>query len=161
MIFIFKKGLLIGIIGLLLVSLTTMDASAANRIIPIEPWSAEDIGLNFTTKETVSRSELVDFLDEVKRAEKDADVLNNIRYGIATSAVAHPLTQSLKISMGAGGASGLISSLIINKDLGSNDIQSALNKSTAKNFDIAIKYEQKSRGQDKWYEATAISVNPA
>lgn len=137
------------------------EASATSRTIVIGPGSAKDVGASFNTSETVSRSELVDFLDEVKRAEKDKDVLNSIRFGIASSAVSAPLGASLGVSLGVGGGSGLISSLIIDKDLGSKQIQNTLNKSTAKKFNINIKYVKKSRGQDQWYEASDISITQA
>ncbi|WP_339226774.1 hypothetical protein NSQ77_14640 [Oceanobacillus sp. FSL K6-2867] len=147
--------------GILLVSLTTVEISAASRVIAIGPGSADDVGYEFKTTETISRSELVEFLDEVKFAESSEDALNTARFSIVSAVITHPITQTLKYSVGASLGSGIISYLMINKDLGSENIQKVLNESTAENFNVTIKYEKGTRDQDKWYEATGMSINPA
>ncbi|MCP3029480.1 hypothetical protein [Halobacillus sp. A5] len=161
-IYIFKKGLVIGIIGLLLVFFTTMPVSALSQILVIGPEpGVDDVGPEFTTTETVSRSEVVDFHDDVEYAEAREDDLNSLRYALASAAVTHPITKSLGKTLTAAGASQIVSSLILNRGLASENIQDVLNSSTANEFDVSIKYEKKTRGQDKWYEPAAMSINPA
>lgn len=76
-------------------------------------------------------------------------------------AVAHPISVNFAYTMAASGASGLLSNLIVNGDIASNQIQSTLNKSTASSFKLSITYTKKTRGQDKWYEASSASITPA
>lgn len=97
----------------------------------------------------------------MKKAEKSESFLNSVRYGIVSAAVVHPIAKTVNKSLKLGAASGVISWLITNKGLKSENIQDVLNKSTAKNFNVKINYKKKSRGQDNWYEATGMTINPA
>jgi len=86
--------------------------------------------------------------------------LNSIRFGIAATVVTLPL-KKVGLNVTAGGASGLLSYFVINKDLGSAHIQDVLNESTATKFELKIKYVKKTRGAwDVWYEAESVKVTP-
>lgn len=159
-----KKILTITIVALLSVSLIGLgltQTQAMSRILAIGPGGAKDVGSSFTTTETVTRSDLVGFHSEVKKAEKSESFLNSVRYGIVSAAVVHPIAKTVNKSLNLGAASGVISWLITDKGLKSENIQDVLNKSTAKNFNVKINYKKKSRGQDNWYEATGMTITPA
>lgn len=159
-----KKILTITIVALLSVSLIGLgltQTQAMSQILVIGPGGAKDVGSSFTTTETVTRSDLVDFLEDVKYAEDREGDLNDVRFAMASAAVIHPISRAVGAAIGASGGSQIIANLILNRGLSSDNIQDVLNDSTAKNFKISIKYEKGTRGQDKWYEATAMSVNPA
>ncbi|MEK3907784.1 hypothetical protein [Oceanobacillus sp. FSL W7-1309] len=149
-----------GVVASFLVSAFAFNVSAAvSRVIGVTPYEAQEIGLSFETSESITRSELVNFLHEIEYAESSEDALDNVRFGIAAGIVTYPLS-NFGISIGASGASGLLSIFIISNDLGSRGIQTVLNSSTADNFLISIEYERGNRGQDYWYEASDISVVP-
>jgi len=158
------KFSMIMIASILLLSMVTTlpkKSSAASPVITIGYGGAKDVGEKFSTTETVSRKELVSFLEQIKKAEKSDNDLNNIRFTIAGTLVTHPIAKTLKASLSSGLASYVISSLVIDKDLGSKKIQQVLNASTAKKFKVKIRYEKHTRGAwDKWYEAYSSTVAP-
>lgn len=95
----------------------------------------------------------------MKRFEKNKDVEDTGTFSLATSIVLLPAASGAALPLGA--AAGGISTLIIDNNLGSKEIQNALDNSTSKKFKIKIKYQKGSRGQDKWYSPVAASVKPA
>ncbi|MEB2300426.1 hypothetical protein LAV72_12450 [Lysinibacillus xylanilyticus] len=156
---------ILSIVSILLIAsfmylISEANADAPSRIIVSTVAEAAKIGNEFETTPTITRSELNTFLDEVKRGEQDANLLNSIRFGIAATVVTLPL-KIKGLTITAGGASSLLSFFIINKDLGSSTIQNVLNKSTATKFELKIKYKKKTRGAwDVWYEAQSVQVTP-
>ncbi|WP_413363753.1 hypothetical protein [Lysinibacillus sp. 3P01SB] len=135
-------------------------AHAASGVIVSTTAEAAKIGSSFETTSTLSRSEVNQLLKEVKRLEEDANLMNSIRFGAIGSLVTAPLKR-IGLNVGAGAASGVISYFVINKDFGSTSIQNVLNKSTASNFKVKIKYVKKTRGRDVWYQASTISITAA
>ena len=153
-----RKICIIAILSIFSLSVFTSEASAASSIIQMKGSQANKVGSSFTTTETISRANLVTFLDHVKRAEKDANLMNTARWGIASSVITFPLKR-LGVSVGAGTASSVISFFVINKDLGSKVIQNKLNTSRASKFKIKITYKRYlTRGTDVFYRASSVKM---
>lgn len=153
-----RKICIIAILSIFSLSVFTSEASAASAIIQMKDYQANKVGSSFTTTETVSRADMVVFLDHVKRAEKDSNLMNTARWGIASSVITFPLKR-LGISVGAGTASSVISFFVINKNLGSKAIENKLYSSTASKFKIKITYKRHLiRGQDVFYRASSVQI---
>ncbi|WP_042403497.1 hypothetical protein [Geomicrobium sp. JCM 19037] len=157
-----KKKLIVSISSMMAVFLfvSTVASASISTIIPVTGSEHREIGPSFTTSATVLRSDLVDFMEDIQDLERDQDIASSFQFGVASTLVLHPVTR-IGISIPSGGASGVLSTLVINNDLGSRDIQSALNSSTASSFEVTIEYERGNRGQDYWYAPSAVSVSPS
>lgn len=133
-----------------------------NRVVIIGPNAAKDVGSSFKTTATITRSQLVTLLNEVKAAEKTLSTNRNRQFTVLSTIITYPITKSLGYAISAGGGTSIMYDLLVDNNLGSSSIQSVLNKSTATKFTVTVTYTKRTRGlYDKWYEATAFKVTPA
>lgn len=133
-----------------------------NRILVIGPNSAKDVGSSFKTNATISRSQLVTLLNEVKAAEKTLATNKSRQFTFISTIITYPITKNLGYALTAGGATSIMYDLLVDNNLGSSSIQSVLNRSTSTKFTVTVTYTKRTRGAyDKWYEATAFKVTPA
>ena len=159
--FIFKHLLsFVAIVALISTIAITPANAAPSRVISATYAETQEIGNTMTTSEVVSRSQLQSFYEDVVYAESNRDKLDNFRFSLVSSIITAPL-KSYGLSISAGAGSGILSSFVIENDLGSSEIQNALFDSASQRFLVTITYEKGNRGSsDYWYAATDINVLP-